>query len=150
MSQSLPVHKPMSDVSPEQMDVDRLVLDFIAALEQLQAQVGKSTVDGRSLQQDFLAVQQFYQQSLLPTLMDAPHASDLVTHQTEINRAFRLLGMDVTFLRSAKNAITQQQRQAQMQQRLKTLLEFTGGLRDQLANKSTGAADNLPDSGQGE
>lgn len=102
--------------------------DFRQALVTLQDSVASSQIEGRSLQQQFLTSQQLYQQQLVPILTDAPSASAFVPYQTEISRALRLLGMDVAFLQSAKNPLTQQRRQAQMQQRLERLLEFVRGL----------------------
>ena len=124
----------MSDHVPEHQSEHQLLSVFIEALGALQASVTKANIDGRSLQQQFLETQQLYQQQLLPTLVESPSAATLMTYQTEINRALRLLGMDVTFLQSAKNPTTQQKRQAQMQQRLKTLLEFSQGLQAELAD----------------
>ncbi|MEL7314302.1 MAG: heterocyst frequency control protein PatD [Cyanobacteria bacterium J06559_3] len=111
---------------------DDLLDAFIALLEGLKNSVGQANIDGRSLQQDFLTAQQLYHQQLLPTLMASPKATALMTYQTEINRALRLLGMDVSFLQTAKNPMTVQKRQAQMQQRLQTLLEFSRGLAERL------------------
>ncbi len=109
-----------------------LLDELIAVLEGLMQAVERSQVDGRSLQQQFLQAQQLYQQSLLPTLADVPAASALTPYQTEMNRALRLLGMDVTFLQAAQKSLTVQQRQAQMQQRLTDLLAFARQLRQQL------------------
>ncbi|MDB9525072.1 heterocyst frequency control protein PatD [Oscillatoria sp. CS-180] len=120
----------MSDPQSPAGQAEDLLAAFIAALTNLQTEVSKSTLDGRSLQQQFLATQQLYQQQLLPTLALSPSAAALVGYQTEISRALRLLGMDVAFLQSAKNALTQQKRQVQMQERLKTLLDFGRGLQD--------------------
>ena len=111
----------MPDPAPQQ-SLEDLLAAFLEALKTLQEKATQSQIDGRSLQQQFLVAQQLYQQQLLPNLIETPAAASLMTYQTEINRAFRLLGMDVTFLQSAKNSMTQQKRQVQMQQRLKTLL----------------------------
>lgn len=105
---------------------------FIHRLQQLNVSVGQVNIDGRSLQNNFLALQQLYQQQLLPTLSALPTADAIVSFQTEINRALRLLGMDVSFVQSAKNSQTLQKRQAQMQQRISTLLEFAQGLQSTL------------------
>ncbi|NER79976.1 MAG: heterocyst frequency control protein PatD [Leptolyngbya sp. SIO1D8] len=118
--------------APEQTTPQSLLADFVGALEGLQTSVQRTNIDGRSLQQQFLTVQQLYQQQLLPTLAVSPLATSLTPYQTEMNRAFRLLGMDVTFLQTAKNVMTMQKRQAQMRQRLKTVLEFSRGLQEQL------------------
>lgn len=122
----------MSTTQPPDLSDTDLLKAFIAGLETLLAGARQSGFEGRSLQKQFLATQQLYQQQLLPTLVASAQASALVTYQTEINRSLRLLGMDVSFLQSAKNPMTQQKRQTQMQQRLKTLLEFSRGLLDEL------------------
>ena len=106
---------------------------FVKLLETLETSIQVANVNCRSLLQQFLQAQQFYQTQLLPTLLASPSAEGLVTYQTEINRALRLLGMDVSFLQSAKNAVTLQKRQAQMRQRLNTLLEFCRGLQGAIA-----------------
>jgi hypothetical protein len=124
----------MPDPAPQDQSIGELLAAFIEALQGLQEQATQSNIDGRSLQQQFLVAQQLYQQQLLPSLVETPAAATLVTYQTEINRALRLLGMDVTFLQSAQNPMTQQKRQAQMQQRLKTLLEFSEGLQAELGD----------------
>ena len=79
-----------------------LTTRLIAQLQQLQTDASALNLAERLLQPQVTSVQQLYQQQLLPALTMSPAASALVTYQTEINRALRLLGMDVTFLRSAK------------------------------------------------
>ena len=111
---------------------DDLLNTFITLLEGLKNTVSQANIEARSLQQDFLEAQQLYQQQLLPTLMASPAATALMTYQTEINRALRLLGIDVSFLQTAKNPMTIQKRQAQMRQRVQTLLDFSRGLAEQL------------------
>ncbi len=106
----------------------RRLATFVEQLEALQRIAQGAQIDGRSLQQQFLQTQQLYQTQLLPTLAESPAAASLMTYQTEINRALRLLGMDVTFMQSAKNPITRQKRQAQMLERLETVLGFCRGL----------------------
>jgi len=123
----------MSAAMPSNSAEADVLATFINLLETLESSVGMANINGRSLQQQFLQAQQFYQTQLLPTLLASPSAEGLVTYQTEINRALRLLGMDVSFLQSAKNSLTLQKRQAQMQQRLTTLLEFCRGLQGAIA-----------------
>ncbi|MGF1459379.1 MAG: heterocyst frequency control protein PatD [Leptolyngbyaceae cyanobacterium] len=106
---------------------------FIQQLTTLQSSTCQANLDSTALQEQFLSVQQLYQQQLLPTLLASTSAEGLVTYQTEISRALRLLGMDVAFLQSARNTLTIQKRQTQMQQRLKSLLEFCQGLRAALS-----------------
>jgi hypothetical protein len=114
-----------------------LLDEFMAALTDLERQVGQAQVDGRSLQQTFLTAQQCFQQQLLPTLVTLPAAHTLTPLQTEMNRALRLLGIDVSFLQSAQNPMTAQKRQAQMRQRLRQLLDFSQALRTALAPTAT-------------
>lgn len=99
----------------------------------------QANVDPRSLQQQFLIAQQLYRQALLPTLATASAAS--TPYQTEINRTLRLLAIDITFLQTAKNTLTTQKRQAQIQRRLQTLLDFSRQLQTQLATDSAELAD---------
>ncbi len=120
----------MMDSNAAETDV---LAHFIALLKALQNQVQGAQVDGRSLQQQFLQAQQLYQTQLMPILVNSAAAEGFMAYQTEINRALRLLGLDVAFLQSAKNPLTIQKRQAQMQQRLKTLLEFCQGLQTAMA-----------------
>ncbi|HEY9888107.1 MAG TPA: heterocyst frequency control protein PatD [Candidatus Obscuribacterales bacterium] len=105
-----------------------LVEGLVGALAAVQAIATQPHVDGRSLQAAFLTAQQLFQQQLLPTLAMTTTPDVLVTYQTEINRALRLLGIDVSFLQAAHNPTTRHQRQAQMRQRLDTLLDFSRGL----------------------
>ena len=120
----------MMDSNAAETDV---LAHFIALLKALHNQVQGAQVDGRSLQQQFLQAQQLYQTQLMPILVNSAAAEGFMAYQTEINRALRLLGLDVAFLQSAKNPLTIQKRQAQMQQRLKTLLEFCQGLQTAMA-----------------
>ncbi|RZM78605.1 heterocyst frequency control protein PatD [Leptolyngbya iicbica] len=117
----------MTDANNDPTAVE-LLTQFVELLTGVQHCAQAAQVDGRSLQQQFLQAQQLYQTQLLPTLMATPSAERLLSYQTEINRALRLLGMDVAFLQSAKNSLTLQKRQAQMQKQLQTLLEFCQGL----------------------
>lgn len=110
---------------------DQLAI-FIQALEDLQAIARDAAIERRSLQQCFLGAQQYYQQTLLPALVASPVAASLTPYHTEVNRGLRLLGVDVAFLQQAKSPLTQQKRQAQMQQRLQALLELSQGLGAQL------------------
>lgn len=122
----------MSTMTGTESPEEDVLTTFINLLMTLQNTAQGANLDERSLQQQFLQAQQFYQTQLLPTLMASPSAEGLISYQTEINRALRLLGLDVSFLQSAKSSVTVQKRQAQMLERLKTLLEFCRGLQDAL------------------
>jgi hypothetical protein len=62
----------------------------------------------------------FRDQILADTLDDNPHQAIHV----EINKQLRLLNTDVLFLRSAKQAVTQDQRLQQMRDRLTLLARY--------------------------
>ncbi|WP_204140686.1 heterocyst frequency control protein PatD [Halomicronema sp. CCY15110] len=123
----------MTDTTNAETTAIELLAQFVEQLIGLQNSAQAAQVNGRSLQQQFLQAQQLYQTQLLPTLMASPTAEKFMSYQTEINRALRLLGMDVAFLQSAKNSVTLQKRQAQMQQQLQTLLAFCQGLQAAMA-----------------
>lgn len=86
--------------------------------------------DGRRLQEQFLLAQQHFQHQILPLGDSYPTAQPAIT---EMNRTFRLLGMDVAFLQAARQSITAQQRQGQMLEKLEQLLGFCDAL-DQAIN----------------
>ncbi|MEM6520510.1 MAG: heterocyst frequency control protein PatD [Cyanobacteria bacterium P01_C01_bin.70] len=119
----------MSDSMSSCGDDADILATFITQLEALRSMTQGRNIDGRSLQQHFLEAQQLYQTQLLPLMAASPAAAGFVSYQTEINRALRLLGLDVAFLQSAKQSLTQQKRQSQMLERLNTLLEFCNGLK---------------------
>ncbi|MEO0759171.1 MAG: heterocyst frequency control protein PatD [Cyanobacteria bacterium J06648_16] len=72
------------------------------------------------------ALQTTFRQLLLPL---APNHPDQTPIFTEMNRHLRLLAVDATFLRTARQAATQQQRQAQIDNRLQQLAGFAEALR---------------------
>jgi hypothetical protein len=104
---------------------------FVTQVGQLQTAATQANPDGRSLQSIFLSLQQAAQQGLLAFTGEGLSASDraqLLSHQTEISRALRLLGIDISFLQAARQAITTQKRQAQMGDRLEQLIGHGEGI----------------------
>ncbi|MEO1209616.1 MAG: heterocyst frequency control protein PatD [Cyanobacteria bacterium J06638_20] len=87
-----------------------------------------STPDPIQLQAQFKTAQTQFQQEILTPSADLALPSAVQSAQTEVNRLMRLLGTDVTFLRSAKQADTQAKRLGQVSDRLSRLLEFCDGL----------------------
>jgi hypothetical protein len=81
--------------------------------------------DGRRLQEQFLLTQQLFQQQIMALGEPYPPVQPVLT---EMNRTFRLLAMDVAFLQAARQAITAQQRQRQMIDKLEQLLGFCEAL----------------------
>lgn len=82
---------------------------------------------GSPILKDFQTLQQFFQQRILTLDLDSldpAHATQIQSIQIEINKQLRLLAADVPFLQAARQAATVQQRQAQMHDRLKLLLQY--------------------------
>lgn len=122
---------------------------FTQALAGLQALALQANVDRQVLNSHFLKAQQHYQQKLRPALEEMQSPA-LTPYQTEINRSMRLLGMDVAFLQAAQKSPTVQKRQAQMEQRLKSLLDFSQGLAAALESDFATSEKNCPEPGEGE
>lgn len=111
-----------------------ILVAFMAQLRQLQDLASQANPDGRSLQQQFLSLQQTFQQGILQiseTAAVEQAERSVVSYQTEINRTLRLLGIDVSFMQTTRQSATLQKRQAQMRDRLTQLLTY--GKRLQLA-----------------
>ena len=98
------------------------------SLQTLQNQVTQANPDQMKLRSQFLETQQWFQQKIIGLEVDdqlePADESTVRSHNTEINKHLRLLGMDLTFLQAAKQPTTAQQRQAQIRDRIQTLLTF--------------------------
>lgn len=90
--------------------------------------------DPRALQGQFLAVQQVFQQQILP--LGAAGPAGIQPLLTEMNRTLRLVAMDVAFLQTARQTITRQQRQRQMLTKLAQLDTFATSLQQTLGADS--------------
>ena len=100
---------------------------FQRSLQQVAAISRQPNPDPRRLQVAFLEAQQFYHQRLAPLdveTFDEAIASKVQSIQTEIDKELRLLGMDVTFLHSARQPATIQQRQRQIGDRVTRLSQY--------------------------
>lgn len=100
---------------------------FRRAIAQLLAIATRSQIDGVALRTEFLQAQQLFQTQLMGLSGDGltPAADSLVrSYLTEINKQLRLLGVDVMYLQAARQSMTTQKRQAQMGDRLRTLLRY--------------------------
>lgn len=76
------------------------------------------------IQAAFLQAQQWFQQAILDDTEAAiPEAiaGEVQAYGVELNKQIRLLGIDVMFLQSSRQAQTRMQRQAQMRDRLQLL-----------------------------
>lgn len=98
------------------------------SLQTLQNQVTQANPDPMKLRSQFLEAQQWFQQKIIGLDVDdqlePADESTVRSYNTEINKHLRLLGMDLTFLQAAKQPTTAQQRQAQIRDRIQTLLAF--------------------------
>lgn len=105
--------------------------EFWQALQRLTAIATQQNPDAQTLQEQFLAVQQFFQVQLVSLALEGlnpAQAAQVQSYQTEINKQLRLLGMDVMFLQAARRSATAQQRQAQMQERIGLLGKYCDAL----------------------
>lgn len=101
--------------------------EFQQALQQLRTIAAQSHPDPTALQSQFLELQQFFQRQMIGLdLAELPPAMQAKVHsyQVEANKQLRILGMDVMFLQAARQPATMQQRQAQMIDRIDTLLRY--------------------------
>lgn len=96
-------------------------------IHELSATIALNQPDPRQLQQQFLQCQQFFQQSIM-ALAGEGLTDDLLpqvqSYEVEVNKQFRLMGVDVMFLQSARQSATRTQRQAQMRDRVQLLLTY--------------------------
>ncbi|NEQ31692.1 MAG: heterocyst frequency control protein PatD [Leptolyngbya sp. SIO4C5] len=109
----------------------QVLTHFHSELRQFAAQVTQPNPDAQTLQIHFLRLQQDFQQQILPLAdrhLTAAAQTQLQAYQTEMNRLMRLLAVDISFLQAARQSAKQQQRQAQIQQRLMSLNQFCEAL----------------------
>ena len=102
----------------------RIFTEFAQQLDQIEQIATQANPDFIALQGSFLARQQQFQQQIMPLQSEGltvETTQQLQRCQTEMNRLMRLLGTDVSFLRAARQSTTQQQRQAQIRQRIEQL-----------------------------
>lgn len=100
---------------------------FQHQLERVRGLVVCSHPDPLALQNQFLEAQQQFQTLILPldpAEIDEAIAPRVQSVQTEINKMLRLMGLDVMFLRTARQSVTTQRRQAQLRDRLNTVLGY--------------------------
>jgi hypothetical protein len=103
---------------------------FKQSLEQFQDKLNPEILAESSLQTDWQQIQQIFQADILP--LDAEDnetlSYQLQAVKTEMNKQLRLLGVDITFFKAAKQPATRQQRTLQMRDRLTTLLGYCDAL----------------------
>lgn len=95
---------------------------YVALLSQLQSVLGQAEMVAQAN-----VLQQFYRQDWLPALIgiEPPdHRSQWSSAMTEIHRHMRLLSVEMSFVRTARNLATRQQRVGQLDQRLGQIQGF--------------------------
>ena len=100
---------------------------FRLKLHELQQAATQANPEATSLQALFLAVQQFFQHSIMAledTDLEAVDRSRVQAYRTEMNKQMRLLAMDIAFLQAARQSVTAQQRQAQIRDRIARLIDY--------------------------
>ncbi|HEY9648053.1 MAG TPA: heterocyst frequency control protein PatD [Chroococcidiopsis sp.] len=109
--------------------------EFQQMLRQMQTEVTQANPDGPALQALFLEVQRYFQEQVQEQIqgegqekLDEAIATKVEAIHIEMRKQLRLLAMDVMFLQAARKAITTQQRQAQMRDRLTLLINYCQGI----------------------
>ncbi|MEM8805432.1 MAG: heterocyst frequency control protein PatD [Cyanobacteria bacterium P01_G01_bin.38] len=105
------------------------VQEFDRQLANLQALLAHSSDAFADLQSALVSLNTLFQTQVRAQAMtdiEPPEAG--VSIITEMHRHLRLLGVDLNFLRAAKQLSTRQQRQQLVEQRLASLKEFSQGL----------------------
>lgn len=100
---------------------------FKQILEQLYEAIESADFEITAVNTTLTQVQERFRSQLLRLgvdTLDPVLASQIQSLQTEIHKQLKLLNLDMTFLRGAKQASTQQQRQEQMRDRVKTLIRY--------------------------
>lgn len=98
-----------------------------AQFEELRHRGDGESLEVASLKTGVDRAQQFFQSQVLPISgsgLDSAEGSRTQSYHTELHKQLRLLATDVLFLGSARQAATRQQRQAQIRDRLATLLRY--------------------------
>jgi hypothetical protein len=100
---------------------------FHQMLGTLEAEVKQANPEARSLQVQFLEMQQWFQQQIMAADLSAlatQQANLLQSIHIEVNKQLRLLGTDVMFFQAARQPLKRQQRQSQMGDRIHLLRTY--------------------------
>ncbi|MEA5511171.1 heterocyst frequency control protein PatD [Crocosphaera sp. UHCC 0190] len=101
------------------------------ALLNLQEQVRAKDLEIDGLRTRFEQVQQVFEQEIMGVTLEDLDSSAIALQQsakTEIHRMLRLLGTDLLFLQSSRQAGTTQQRLQKISDRLEQLISYCQGL----------------------
>jgi hypothetical protein len=100
---------------------------LLTVLRALREQIDSPNSRVTAIQEKFQQIQQVFQEDIMPLKSDELEgaiASRFQSVQTEMHRALRLLGTDILFLRSSKQAATSEQRLAAIRDRLDQMIGF--------------------------
>lgn len=105
--------------------------EFVAILQQLQADAKHTEPDMLKLRQSFEDAQQFFGQQVVnldTSAIDPRIASRVRSYHTEIDKQLRLLGVDIMFWQAARQPETANKRQTQITARIQTLIGYCEAL----------------------
>ncbi|OKH21221.1 hypothetical protein NIES593_16535 [Hydrococcus rivularis NIES-593] len=100
---------------------------LLTLLRGLREQIDSPNSRVTVIQEKFQQIQQVFQEDVMPLESDELEgaiASRFQSVQTEMHRALRLLGTDILFLRSSKQAATSEQRLAAIRDRVDNSIGF--------------------------
>ncbi len=100
--------------------------DLRQQIQGLSAAIAVNQPDPQRLQQQFLQCQQLFQQCMVRAGDELAQEvlPQVQAYEVELNKQFRLMGVDIMFLQSARQSATRTQRQAQLRDRLQLLLTY--------------------------
>jgi CII-binding regulator of phage lambda lysogenization HflD len=104
---------------------------FLTALLGLQEEIDAPNSRVAALSEKLQEVKQVFQDEVMPLEseeLQGDLAFRFASVQTEIHRALRLLGTDMMFLRSSKQAATSQQRLSAVRDRVNQIISYCQGM----------------------
>ncbi len=98
---------------------------FATMLEQLRSNAATSQLNATQLRQNFLSLQQFFQQQVIPLKEEKSREQ---SYRTEMSKQMRLLEIDIMFFQGARQAATIADRLNTISDRLTTLIEYCNAI----------------------
>lgn len=103
--------------------------EFKQALEQMQRSITGSNLDRAALLASFEEIWQHFSRHILGAANSEsamPEREREQSYLTEIHKQLRLLELDLKFLQASRQSTTAKTRQAAVDDRIKTLIEYCG------------------------
>lgn len=110
---------------------DQSYQEFVAILQQLEANAKRHEVDALRLRQIFQEAQHFFGQRIMrldASELEPRIESRVRSYHTEIDKQLRLLGVDLMFLQAARQPETASTRKTQVFARIQTLISYCDAL----------------------